>query len=213
MFLACAAFGYFVAENVPSTPDPIVNQVTPDGSFEEHHFLILQVDRLDSANPQLVSAWFTSLYFVEDSNPTITFGQLYSPNSTREAGKNLQKTFALNGQGEPGEAFWKTISTFGIKWESYFIVDQLAAQYILQWVNGPGEYISRMDGTEDTRAVLQQTCVSLGALAGRESPSFDWTVIAPLHFSSNIRMERAMDYWDHITRKEYPPGCEIILAP
>lgn len=213
MFLACAAFGYYVAQNFPPAPDQPAVRATPDGAFEEHRFLIIQVDRLDSSNPQLVSVWFTSLYFVENSNPTITFGQLYSPHSSRDAALNLQESFSLDGQGEPGKAFWKAVSAFGLEWEAYFMVDQLASEYILQWVNGPGEYISKLDGTEETRAVLQQTCDSLGSLSGREAPAFDWTVIAPLHFGSNIRMERAMDYWNHITRNEQPPHCEVILAP
>lgn len=220
IFCLCAVIGYSIAsQNDFLDLGKTVEPVDSEGG-EQYNVLIIQVDQLDGLKPRLVSVWYVSLFFMDDSPPTLTFGQLFAPYSGTESAQRLARAFALTAGGEPASGFLRAVESFKIRWDAYFVVDYFSTQRMLEWVNGPGEFTRPFDDPQQTRALLEQTCQSLAGLSTRQAPlsnrqvpPFDWTGLAPHHFHSNLRMEIGLDYWNRMNSTEEPVRCEIILTP
>lgn len=212
-FFACAVLGYAIAQQTGALPEPPAVTLPADvpGS-EQHNLVIVQVDQLDAEKPRLVSVWFVSLFFLDDTPPRLAFVQLYSQQSTKTISQNLERNFSLSESLEPSANFWRAVKAFDIDWEAYFVVDNVSTQRILEWVNGPGDYVSPFGWPGLTQPLINQTCGSLAGLASREAPAFDWTGLAPDHFHSNMRMEIAMAYWDDMLDPQKKLICEVIIS-
>lgn len=213
IFFACAMIGYQLGVQTGAIGEapPQVQPATVEGS-EQHNLVIIQVDQLDAPQPRLVSVWFISLFFLDDASPRLAFVQLYSLQSTTAHAQDLARSFALDSSLEPSAGFWRSVRAFDIEWEAYFVVDNMSSQRIMEWVNGPGDYVSALQNPGQAQALLTQTCQALTGIASRQGPAFDWTGLAPAHFHSNMRMEIAMAYWDKVTKPEKPVICEVILS-
>jgi hypothetical protein len=214
VFFACATIGYNVATRFdhPQQADLPAPAATAGTNNEQYNMLIVQVNQLDAEKPELVSVWFISLFFQEDSAPLITFAQLYAPWSGTTSARLLSKTFSLDANGEPAQGFWKAIQSQKIKWDAYFVVDDFSVQRTLEWLNGPGDYISPLNTAADTNTLVGQICRSMAGINVREGSAFDWNGLAPLHFRSNLRMEIGMGYWNRVTGASKPVTCDTVLA-
>lgn len=215
IFSICAVIGYNAANrfDLPTfEAQQAPTNVAPGEKTEQHNFIIVQVDQLGVDKPRLVSVWFASLFFMEGTPPTLTFAQLYSPFSNGNQSRSLERAFSLTSSGEPSAGFWRSVRSYKIKWEAYFVVDQNSTQRMLEWVNGPADFISPFFEPEKTQALVQQTCQSLAGLSSREAPAFDWTGLAPEHFRSNLRMEIGLAYWNRMVVKDQQLRCEVIVA-
>lgn len=214
IFFACATIGYNVATRFdqPQQVEQPAPVATTETNNEQYNMVIVQVGQLDAEKPELVSVWLISLFFQEDSAPLITFAQLYAPWSSTASARLLNSTFALDANGEPAQAFWKSIQSQKIKWDAYFVVDDFSVQRTLEWLNGPGDYINPLHSAADTNTLVGQICRSMAGIGVREGPAFDWNGLAPLHFRSNLRMEIGMGYWNRVAGASKPVTCETILA-
>ena len=196
----------------PPAPQPTA-EIIPGIGSEQHNVMVVQVDQLDAEGPRLESVWFVSIFFMENVPPSLTFVQLYSPSATSENARAIERAFSLNPGGEPGEAFWKALEVFEVPYEGYFLVDRFSAQRLLEWANGPGDHVSPLADPQNSRLLLEQTCQSISGISLRETTPFDWTGLAPKHFRSNMRMEKAVDYWRKLTSSETALRCDMIVTP
>lgn len=209
VFFACATLGYQLAMQTGVWPGeaPRPTAAVSTLGAEQHNLVIIQVDQLDADKPKLVSVWYVNILFLEDTPPTLSFAQLYSPESSKATARNLERNFSLNSSLEPSNSFWKAVKATRVEWEAYFVVDNISTQRILEWVNGSGDYITPFNSADQSRNVITQTCQSLAAISSREGPAFDWAGLAPDHFHSDMHMEIAMAYWNRITKSTKPISC------
>jgi hypothetical protein len=219
VFCLCASVGYQLAtRSAPDSPtatpafEPTFAEVIPGVGGEEHSIAVIQVDQLDAELPRLETVWFVSVFFMEDASPTVTFVRLYAPFAVSENARALEQAFSLTSGGEPSGDFWDTLADFDVQIEGYFLVDRFSTQYILGWANGPGDYAPTLLEQEGPRALVQQTCQSITGISLRETTPFEWTGIAPRHFRSNLRMEKAVDIWKKMT-SEQALRCDLIVLP
>lgn len=212
IFILCAVVGYNIAKDANGGIFIQPKSTLPVDASEQHNYVIVQVDQLDAAQPRLVSVWFVSLFFPKENAPTVTIAQLFSPISTGSRSRSLEKNFSLTPEGEPSPRFWRAVQGFKIQWESYFVIDALSMQHILEWVNGPGDYPGSLNNLGDTKAMMDKTCQSLAELKTRDAPPFDWTGLVPDHFRSNLHMEVGLLYWNRVVKSEPQANCQTIPA-
>jgi hypothetical protein len=218
IFVFCAVIGYQVANQM--SPTQATAQVATAGADlkgEQHKLVLVYVDQLGDQQPKLISVWFISLFFLEGAPPTLTFAQIYPTRSNPNMNQAIEQSFALDGQGDPVNAFWQTIQALKIKWEGFLIVDNQTAQRVMEWVNGTGNYISILtnmpDHPTEGQQLLTQTCKLISGISNRQTAPFVWGDLVPAHFRSNLRMEVALAYWNRVTTSTQEARCEILMAP
>ena len=216
VFFACSFIGYQLANRVD--PAKFTSSGAASGRVgqgEQHNLVILQVDHLDSYQPKLVSIWFASLYFMQGNPPMLTFGQLYPTRSNNNINQSIARSFALDGQGEPSTGFLRNLETYKIKWEGYLLVDAVTVERVMEWVNGPGDYISLLssgsDSSTERNQLALQSCRGITGIDTRQSPTLQWGDLVPAHFRSNLHMEDALAYWNRVTTARNA-RCEILPA-
>lgn len=213
VFISCGFIGYQLANRVDPVKFTSVGASGRVGQGEQHNLVILQVDRLDSYQPKLVAVWFASLYFMEDNPPMLTFGQLYPTRSNNNINQSIARSFALDGQGEPSTGFLRSLETYKIKWEGYLLVDSITVQRVMEWANGPGDYISLLssgaDGSTERNQLAGQSCQRIAGIDIRQNPALQWGDLVPAHFRSNLHMEDALAYWIKVTTARNA-RCEIL---
>lgn len=215
VFCACATIGYSFAPQItiaPTAQPPLISTVT--NSEQQYRLLIVHVDQLDAEKPRLVSVWYVSLFFMKETPPTLTLAQVYSSSlNTSPNAQELERSFSINPTGELAPGFWKEIQRYQFVWDGYVVTDHFANQRMLEWVNGPGDYISPFHEGAATQALLQQTCQSLSGLAQRQAAPFNWDGLIPSHYQANIQqMDIALGYWNRMINAGQPLRCDVILA-
>lgn len=216
VFAACGILGYQLANQTnPAQPQTRSAAAGRVGQGEQHNLVIIQVDQLDSFQPHLISIWYTSLYFLEDKPPALTFGQLYPMRTNQTVNQSIKNSFGLDGNGEPSAGFWRNLDTFKIKWEGYLLVDNVTIQRVLQWINGPGDYASILasgpEASDQRNQLVEQSCQKIAGIDQRQGPALEWSDLVPAHFHSNLSMEAALSYWNRVkTAKDV--RCEILPA-
>jgi hypothetical protein len=215
VFLGCALIGFQVAnkqDKDPAEKQPAVSVSEITG--EQHNVLIMRVDELDSPQPQLISVWFVSLFFLEDNPTKLTLAQIYPSNSAKAG--SLEETFALTGEGEPTPAFWDALEAYGFNWESYVVLDTAGANQFLQWLVGPVDFIDALaaaaSNPESNSQMVDQICKSIADASNRELGEFNWSAMIPDHFRSDMRLEAGLAYWDRLVDNG-PARCEILPSP
>jgi hypothetical protein len=217
VFSACAWLGYQAANRVDLAQVPNQEGVDPDqgGSFNEgqHNLIVVHVDHMSGVNPQLVSVWYVSLSFLNDTRPHMDMGRLYPSGATPELAQELERSFSLLPNGEPSRGFWNAVKDGGFQWENFLVVDNATVQMVLGWINGPGDYPAILGGPAEQavvfKDVLMRTCDTMGKLDSRGKAPFSWGDLVPAHLHSNLRMEIALAYWNEITRADQPVICLV----
>lgn len=215
IFLGCAYVGFQAAEQLNPLP---AESPTPDPGMafrgDQHNFLLLRVDQLNTLQPKLVSIWFVSLFFLEDNPTILTLAQIY-PSSTASSAF-LEKTFAFTRQGEISEAFWDAIKPYGFIWESYIVIDAAGSNEILRWLAGSADFNgvpeAAPDSQEERLLIAEQTCAFISDSSGRDLGEINWSKLMPVHFRSDMRLEAGLGYWDRLGHAG-PVRCEILPAP
>lgn len=213
VFFACAAGGYLLMAEISPIPETVV---TPEpGVSEQHNIMLVQVDRLNNTHPVLTSVWFVSLYFAQDAPPALAFIQLYPDLNNSQNNIAIQQSLSLDAEKNPSPAFWNHFSK-KVNWEGFIIADGEATQKFLEWIDGPGDYLSilknAIDQPEGVRQLIEKTCPQLRGTANREMPAFNWGELTPHHFHISIPMEIAMDYWNRLANAPQSGRCDVLLA-
>lgn len=214
VFLACGFVGYQLATRIDPARTALAGS-TPGrtGQGEQHNLVIIQVDRLDITQPRLVSVWYVSLFFMGGEAPRLSFGQLFPTRSSASVNQSIARSFDLDDQGDPSTGFSRSLDTFKIKWEGYLLVDDITAQRVLEWINGPGDYLSILSSGADNSAARNQlagqSCKAVAGIDKRQGPPLQWGDLVPAHFRSNLRMEDALAYWNRVTTAS-SAQCEVL---
>lgn len=215
VFLGCALFGYQAAGQLNSSQtDDHEPDLSVEFRGEQYNLLLMRVNQLNSLQPRLISIWFVSLFFLEDSPTTLTLAQIYPSNSPSSL--SLEQTFAFTAEGEISPAFWEKIEDYGFNWQSYIVVDTVGANFFLQWLTGSGDFTGALEAAsgsqENGLRMVEQTCKSISNATDREIGQVNWSDLMPAHFRSNMRLEAGLVYWDRLIDTG-PVRCEIIPSP
>jgi hypothetical protein len=217
IFLGCAMVGYNLAsQSATPTPQPLTES-TPLPASEQHNYVLIRADRLDSSEPKLISVWFVSIFFLENNPTQLSLAQIYPAHKTTSKSEAMMRKFTLNDQGEPSDAFWKAVRGYGFNWEGYFLIDTQGANKFLEWLVGNQDFMPTLEeasrNLKNSRSLADQTCKAVISSSSKEIGQFDWSVIVPDHLRTNIRFENGLALWDRITENGNPARCNFLPSP
>jgi len=211
VFFACAFVGYQIAGNLDILE---TTEIPTSGETQQYRLIVVHVDDLASDNPRLISTWFLSLFFQDGLPPTITFAKIY-PASTDEGSLILERSFDLDRDKDPSAFYLQSIRAMHIQWDGFLVMDQMVAERTLNWVIGPGDYSwvasAMRENPGEVKRLLEQACHNVGGIDNRETATFSWGDLVPAHFHSNLPMEKALVYWERVTKSSEPLKCDVVL--
>lgn len=211
-FLVFAAIGFGLADWGSSGSTQNVNKTMPVTANAQHNFILVQVDQLDAAQPQLVSVWFVSYSLTGENRPRIAIAQLYPS----EAANDLDEVLSLNAHAEPSAEFWRRLRGLNIaQWQGYLVMDNLTLQRFMEWLHGPGDYppifADESQSNRQEKELLQATCERMIGIDLRERSDLQWTDLVPVHMHTDLTMDMAFSYWKEITNAPELDRCDVIL--
>ncbi len=209
-FVICGVLGFFAARQTlnPSstTQDP---PETPATQIQQN-FILLLVDDLEQANPNLNSAWFMLLY--KGSSPNINFQLIYPV--TNFPDRSLKNQFTLTDGGALDPAFIQLVhNQYQITIDNYIILDKYALNRIAEWL-GASELVydpSDSDSmiTEQTH-LLEQGCAFMKSPSINTSSPFDWVSLVPNHMRTDLTFEQAISSWKQLADQYTLLSCDIF---
>lgn len=210
--------GFQIARSVDNPIAPIsipTDQV--DSRSEQHNFILVRVDSLNSSQPKLISVWFASIFFIQENPSTLTLAQIYPPTNPSPKSLGLEQTFALSEQGEPIAKFWDALRRYDLNWEGYLLFDTDGANTFLQWLVGPNDFMQALDeaaqNSDKSRIMAEQTCQSIAEISTQPISAFNWSEVVPSHFRTDLRLENSLSFWDRLTNSGLPVYCDFLPSP
>jgi len=94
---------------------------------QQKQLLIVQVDKLDSSPPRLLSVWIAGK-FVSTNQTILTFTQVFPPARENSAFQSLDAAFGLDDRRSPVPAFLNRLKSRGFDWQGYLVLDQTASK-------------------------------------------------------------------------------------
>ena len=218
IFIGCAVLGFGLMSKLDqgrAENQPVAIQTIRPGN--QHDFVLIQVDALESGAPKLIAAWFVSLFVTDNHPPTLTFNQIYPSQSNAARDQAIEQSFTLDEQRSPVSGFWKELEVFQINWEGYLLVDDAGAENIFAWLKATEglDPVSSdlLTSAEDRQQRMQAGCQAISLQSSQADRAFSWDGLLPDHFQSNIRMEVGLSYWAHAMNSNLPIRCEVYQAP
>jgi hypothetical protein len=202
-FVACAFIGFYLTKQIDSDPvgERSPQPVNTDG-IEQRKIIIIHVDRLDTPQPKLVSVWFLSVLFMENTPPIVTFAPIYSIHGNTQRQQAVERSFSVDRQGTPGEPFWQVMRSNRIEWEGYLLIDDVGVGRVFQWLEDQPQ-----PGTLNQR--LFANCHRLPEVSQEAIERFDWQSFSPDHFRADLRLDVALAVWNRLIASE-AVKCEVL---
>lgn len=219
VFLGCAGLGFLLSSGIklPGTSEVPAQPLSTASGGDQHYLVLIQIDSLESTQPELVSVWFLSFYETEVHPPTLTFTQVYPSLSHEDRDRSMASAFALDSRHDPVDAFWQTLRPFQIGWEGYILLDGSGLEGLYAWLRDtPGlDPVARdllaNQGQDPLR--MRAACEAAALLPVQQDRDFDWDTLFPAHIRTNLRVEMAVAYWDRAMNVDRPLRCEVFQAP
>ncbi len=132
VFMVALMFGFNTVAAFDNAGDAISNEYsTPMNSSpgSQHNILLIQVDQINTEQPQLQSVWLMAYYA---NNPRVDLLPIYPALNSKNALKHqkLADQFALTKSGEPDEEFWLMLRGINTWWNGYLMMDNQALKII-----------------------------------------------------------------------------------
>lgn len=124
IFLTSSLAGYQLASKLYiDTPSNNVAQ-SQNEKLAQKNFAIVQVDKIDSSLPNLLSVWFA--FYRTDKTPYAMFMQVY-PTGSPQKDLDLLQRYQFSEKGIPSKEFLAYLTNqFDLKINGYIVVDQYA---------------------------------------------------------------------------------------
>lgn len=214
LFAACALLGFFLAEQAsvlmdqPGTSAPA--DVTSGSTFQQKVLLVV-VDDLQTAQPQLVSAWAV---IVTDTDPTnLTFKALFPGDNI--FARDLSSSFKLE-EHKLAPSFFRTLERLKIEWGGYLIVDYAGLKSIRDGGGGPQiELVSIVPQTpNEIQMILLQQTRFITEFCDTRAPeavsTFSWSTLVPDHAVVEMPANNLMVLMSQLLGTGKAVRCEII---
>ena len=211
-FFAFLGIGFMIGKD---QSEPVAKLALPP---EQLTLVIVTVDRLDSANPRLISV--TAAFLKSGSAPAAAFKPLYPSLDAPEGAPDLGSSFTLTGDQVPAESFWSALEKYNFLWNGYLLLDTTGASTIAQWTGIPDpSSTSAQSATtpEQTKAIsdrhtqyLNELCAQIQNRTVSDLPKPAWSSLVPAHMRTDLGFESFVSYWDLFANPEQVLSCSVI---
>lgn len=220
VFLLCLITGYCTYEsplisNRLSPPKP-----TPTAELMQNNYLVIHVDDISKAAPDLLSVWAIFASFPDKAAPGVIVKPLYPNPDPSQSPVDWKNKFELSSQKELAQDFQKEINrAYQITWNSTIVLDHYAVMVLSNFLTGiPANPSPTLPYTQDTASMQLQEeqmiwngiCQSLGDQTLREKADFDLQLLRPDHFLMTNSWDDAKQDWADLTGEGRAPICEVL---
>jgi hypothetical protein len=185
----------------------------PSQASNSTTYVVLEVDDLSAAKPELLSIWFVHLKKGEKNY--LGFTPVITADQTENADLALLKNYSLDGQNNPTHDLLNAIAKKGFPTTNYMVVDQKSSAALINWFTGKelSDPIFENSRTmTEYGKVLRSFCSTLSLPSDRGNQDFPWTKIIPEHFKTSINFTRAIENLEFLTSPN-TPKCEMVPLP
>lgn len=210
VFLACLGFGLYTSYK----PEEKQNQVEgrfsatdpPPVSEYQSNYLIIHVDDMQSANPQLISVWGIIAYYPE---PKLIFQPLYPmPTATND---QVLRQYKLSNQKIPDPSWLRALADYyQITWDNYILLDTQAMIGLGSTAYGGGiDFAVPDDPIGAEKPYMQAMCDSFSAQGRNFLMGFPWKDLIPDRFRTNVGLDFGLINMDKMLSPGLPVKCEF----
>jgi hypothetical protein len=223
LFAACAVVGYLLASksglgSIGANTGQTDAAASPNSN--QQNFLLVRVDDLTAASPQLVEVWIVLTLYSDP--PQVMFIPLY-PSYDTAKNATIASSFALDSQGNlAGKLTGKVASMYGVNINGYIMTDTAGMNAIANWFGIDGITASPNPAQSDnethallltSQSFLQSVCKQLkGGGALHQYQSIRWSELAPLHFQTDMSFEQFLASWDKVNHASAPQQCDVLSS-
>ncbi len=221
LFTACAIGGYLVASkvNIGSGNSSSSAQSLPTAlAASQQNFLLVRVDDLSSASPQLVEAWV--VFTAYSDPPQVMFMPLY-PSYDASKNKTLAAAFAMGSNGMLTSRLQETVAKeYNFSLNGNILIDSTGMNGLAGWFGISGVEVNAVPASSDleTHNILvnsqfffQNVCAQLkNGQANAQFDSIRWSKLIPAHFQTDLSFEHLMASWDRILHGAAPQQCDVL---
>jgi len=211
VFGVCGWLGFRAAISGLGKVDEVSSGVVPTAPVQKN-ILIVSVDSLGSANPQLVSAWVLFAVSSEPS-PSLVFLPVYHADGRYPQAMHLANSFALMQNSEPADVFQKELLAYLniARFDAYVSLDAQAVSVFARLFPGSQPTPQPFEvSTQDHMLVLRDICAALEARTSGTDAEMNWGEIVPEHFRTEMSFPDFAADWIIFTRSELIPHCEVL---
>lgn len=221
LFTACAIGGYLAASkiNIGSGNSSSSAQSLPTAlAASQQNFLLVRVDDLSSASPQLVEAWV--VFTAYSDPPQVMFMPLY-PSYDASKNKTLSDAFGMGSDGKLTGRLQQTIAKqYDFSLNGNIVVDSTGMNGLAGWFGISGIEVNAVPASSDleTHNILvnsqfffQNVCAQLkNGQANAQFDSIRWSKLIPAHFQTDLSFEHFIASWDRILHGAAPQQCDVL---
>lgn len=209
------------ASNIQPIPAGITTPVSATG---QHNLLVVVVDKLNSDQPRLQSAW---LALSIPRSPRLTMLPLY-PAALKGGPKEdarLAAEFALTAEGAPKEGFLKILREKDLWWNHYIVVDHTALEKMVDLLGGFQLGSEQIDGKHAIEklpspvdyprpallgqaTLLAQLCEGTAAKLNSSDPKRVLEAF-PRHWRTDFTTEEIVGGWQNMKAEGSRLTCEF----
>lgn len=184
----------------------------------QQNFLLVRVDDLSSASPQLVEAWV--VFTAYSDPPQVMFMPLY-PSYDASKNKTLTSAFALSSNGQLTSRLQETVAKeYNFSLNGNIVVDSTGMNGLAGWFGISGIQVIAATASSDleTHNILvnsqfffQNVCAQLkNGQANAQFDSIRWSKLIPAHFQTDLSFEHLMASWDRLLHGAAPQQCDVL---
>jgi hypothetical protein len=191
---------------------------TPDGN-RQSNWILVRVDDMSIAHPQLVSVWGMFLSFTP--GPQVFFKPIYTPDTTSAAALKLAGLFKVNGDRTISTNFIQELDHLNIQRSGMVIIDDTGFKSFTSWFTSttlaaqtdllvpPTGWAPILKESPEIQA-YQRICTSLRAADSPRSQGLDWRSMVPNHILPQPDLKSLAGLWEKIIASDIQAHCEVI---
>lgn len=221
LFTACVLGGYWAASktNIGSGNSSIGPQFLSTAlASSQQNFLLVRVDDLASASPQLVEAWVVFIAYSDP--PQVMFMPLY-PSYDTNKNKTLAAAFTFGSDGKLTSRLQQTIAhEYDFSLNGNIVTDSAGMDGLAGWFGISGIRVNAVPASTDlethnilgnSQIFFQNVCAQLkSGQANAQFNSIKWAQLIPTHFQTDLSFEHLMASWDRILHGAAPQQCDVL---
>jgi hypothetical protein len=176
------------------------------GQERQTNLVLVQVDRLDTRQPTLKAVW-VAIRFRSENQTALTFVRLYPNTDNPKTGEKLASAFGLTNTGAPAPIFLRSLTSEGIHFAGYLLVDEEGMQQVGGWIRE----IAPKANTSGDAQILQGGCAALTAASNAVLPAFDWPSFST-HLNTDLAFDEILVEWGRLVKANPPLRCELASS-
>jgi len=207
VFVFCLVGGYVFAPDLLHVSEPFGANSSAEASALLENILIVHVDDLSKATPELISVW--GIFINQTSGSFIIFKPLHPSTTDTAMSQDIFNSFGLTTDKQLTDEFMKTLDNHEVNWTNYVIMDDAAASKVIKWTMDAD--ISQPEIPHDDNSMITHFCSTLSKSDRTTGVEPAWLELASQHLHSNGDITVLAANWKStVLESPTPLNCKVV---